>query len=44
MPNHPDVAGLTDAVQRYFDLMYDSDVTLACSDRPHSSMGSARDK
>jgi Putative lumazine-binding len=26
MPNHPDVAGLTDAVQRYFDLMYDSDV------------------
>jgi hypothetical protein len=27
MPNHLDVAGLTDAVQRYFDLMYDSDVT-----------------
>jgi Putative lumazine-binding len=27
MANHPDVAGLTDAVQRYFDLMYDSDVT-----------------
>jgi len=27
MPNHLDVAGLTDAVRRYFDLMYDSDVT-----------------
>ena len=27
MSNHPDVAGLTDAVHRYFDLMYDSDVT-----------------
>jgi hypothetical protein len=26
MPNH-DMAGLTQAVQRYFDLMYDSDVT-----------------
>ena len=27
MPSHLDVAGLTEAVQRYFDLMYDSDVT-----------------
>jgi hypothetical protein len=27
MPAHPDVVGLTDAVRRYFDLMYDSDVT-----------------
>ena len=27
MPNHLDVSGLTDAVQSYFDLMYDSDVT-----------------
>ena len=27
MPNHPEIAGLTNAVQRYFDLMYDSDVT-----------------
>lgn len=27
MPSHPDISGLTDAVQRYFDLMYDSDVT-----------------
>jgi len=26
MPHHPDISGLTDAVQRYFDLMYDSDV------------------
>ncbi|HML12942.1 MAG TPA: nuclear transport factor 2 family protein [Xanthobacteraceae bacterium] len=26
MPPHPDISGLTDAVQRYFDLMYDSDV------------------
>jgi len=27
MLNHPDAAGLTGAVQRYFDLMYDSDIT-----------------
>ncbi len=27
MPSHPELSGLTDAVQRYFDLMYDSDVT-----------------
>jgi len=27
MPGHPDLSRLTDAVQRYFDLMYDSDVT-----------------
>lgn len=27
MPSKPDLVGLTDAVQRYFDLMYDSDVT-----------------
>jgi len=27
MPNQVDLFGLTDAVQRYFDLMYDSDVT-----------------
>ena len=27
MPHHPNISGLTDAVQRYFDLMYDSDVT-----------------
>jgi Putative lumazine-binding len=27
MPSNPDLAGLTDAVQRYFDLMYDSDVS-----------------
>jgi hypothetical protein len=27
MPDHPDIIGLTQAVQRYFDLMYDSDVT-----------------
>jgi Putative lumazine-binding len=27
MPAHPDISGLTDAVQRYFDLMYDSDVS-----------------
>ena len=27
MPNHLDVSGLTDAVQSYFNLMYDSDVT-----------------
>src|SRR5262245_58668782 len=24
---HPDISGLTDGVQRYFNLMYDSDVT-----------------
>jgi Putative lumazine-binding len=27
MPANPDMSGLTNAVQRYFDLMYDSDVT-----------------
>lgn len=27
MSSHPDLSGLTNAVQRYFDLMYDSDVT-----------------
>ena len=27
MPNHSDAAGLSEAVRRYFDLMYDSDVT-----------------
>ena len=27
MPDHPDIAGLTGAVSRYFDLMYDSDVS-----------------
>ena len=27
VPNHPDIAGLTGAVQRYFELMYDSDIT-----------------
>jgi Putative lumazine-binding len=26
MPDHPAISGLTGAVQRYFDLMYDSDV------------------
>jgi hypothetical protein len=26
MLHYPDISGLTDAVQRYFDLMYDSDV------------------
>jgi hypothetical protein len=26
MPDHPAIPGLTSAVQRYFDLMYDSDV------------------
>jgi hypothetical protein len=27
MPDHPEISSLTSAVQRYFDLMYDSDVT-----------------
>ncbi len=27
MTEHPDVQGLTQAVQRYFDLMYDADVS-----------------
>jgi hypothetical protein len=27
MTKHPDIQGLTEAVQRYFDLMYDADVT-----------------
>lgn len=35
MPSHPDLPGLTDAVQRYFDLMYDSD--LARFDRVFQS-------